>query len=93
LTEEHAMQRLVLAAITALTVAAAAGPSSAMPAASLQALRADSSVQQVTFWGRPFPYGYRWSLVRACTRYETVETPRGPRLHRIWVCAGPKRYY
>jgi hypothetical protein len=87
------MQRLVLAAITALTIAAAAGPSLAMPAAPLHGLGADSSVQRVTFWGRPFPYGYRWSLVRACTRYETVETPHGPRLHRIWVCAGPKRGY
>jgi ABC-type glycerol-3-phosphate transport system substrate-binding protein len=87
------MQRLVLAAITALAMAAAAGPGSAMPAASLQALKADSSVQRVTFWARPFPHGYRWSLVRACTRYETIETPRGPRLHRIWVCASPKHYY
>jgi hypothetical protein len=87
------MQRLVLAAAAGLIMAAATGPSLAMPAAPLQAVKADTVIQRVTFWGRPFPNRYNWSLARACTRYETIETPRGPRLHRIWVCAGRNRYY
>jgi hypothetical protein len=87
------MQRLVLGATAALIMAAATGPSLALPAAPLHAVKADPVIQQVAFWGRPFPYRYNWSLVRACTRYETIETPRGPRLHRIWVCAGRHRYY
>lgn len=44
------------------------------------------------FWGKPFPYGYRWSVVKACTRYEPVETARGVRMEKVWVC-GARRYY
>ena len=40
------------------------------------------------FWGEAFPYGYRWSVVRACTRYEPVETRRGVRMEKVWVCRG-----
>ena len=45
----------------------------------------------VTFWGEPFPYGYSWSVVRACARYLTVGGPRGPRVERVWVCNVPPR--
>jgi hypothetical protein len=38
----------------------------------------------VSFFGRPYPYGYTgWS---PCTRYVEVETRRGPRLRRVWIC-------
>ena len=40
------------------------------------------------FWGEAFPYGYNWSRVRACTRYEPVETERGVRMEKVWVCGG-----
>ena len=43
------------------------------------------------FWGENFPYGYRWSRVRACERRELVDTPRGPRLQTVWVCRNPRR--
>ena len=46
---------------------------------------------ELGFWGNPFPYGYRWSIVRACERHEMVETPRGPRWHRVWGCRIPRR--
>jgi len=42
------------------------------------------------FWGENFPYGYRWSVVRACERREVVDTPRGPRVRRVWVCHAPR---
>lgn len=38
------------------------------------------------FWGEPFPYGYRWSVARACTRYEPVDTAHGVRMKKVWVC-------
>jgi len=59
----------------------------------LQFVRRSGPVQQVTFWGRPFPYGYNWSLVRACTRYLPVETAQGTRLQRVWVCRAKWRHY
>lgn len=38
------------------------------------------------FWGEAFPYGYNWSLARACRRRVEVETPHGVRLRTVWVC-------
>jgi len=52
--------------------------------------RSLGSRQILGFWGNTFPYGYRWSLVRACERRELVETPRDPRWHRVWVCRAPR---
>lgn len=38
----------------------------------------------VSFFGRPYPYGYTgWG---PCIRYVEVETRRGPRLRRVWIC-------
>jgi hypothetical protein len=40
--------------------------------------------QLVSFFGRPYPFGYTgWGH---CVRYVRVETSRGPRLRRVWVC-------
>ncbi len=75
----------VLTAVTAVTLAASVQVASAFPAASLAQV-SQPAVEKVTFWGRPFPYYYNWSLVRACTRYETVVTSRGPVTKRVWVC-------
>lgn len=45
------------------------------------------------FGGQAFPYGYQWSLARACTRYEPVETKYGTRMEKVWVCAARRHYY
>jgi len=38
----------------------------------------------VSFWGEPFPYGYRgWG---PCIRYVPVETPYGIKWRRVRVC-------
>jgi hypothetical protein len=44
------------------------------------------AVEPLGFWGKPFPYGYQWSLARACSRYEPEEGPRGTTWRRVWVC-------
>jgi hypothetical protein len=44
------------------------------------------------FWGHPYPFGYAWSLDRACTRFEPVETPHGTRTERVWVCDVQRGY-
>jgi hypothetical protein len=63
----------------------------ALPNAAVHGL---SDLHKVTFGGWPFPYGYAWSRVRACTRYVPVETPRGATLlQRVWVCDNPAHYY
>jgi hypothetical protein len=86
------MRKIVLAAAVAAAMVAGASSSQAFPALPAHAIEAGpSALQRVTFWGRPFPYGYRWSLVRACTRYVPVETAHGVRTQRVWVCATRKR--
>ena len=88
------MQKVILAAAVATVVLAGASSSQAFPAGPVHADRTGPyAVQQVTFWARPFPHGYRWSLVRACTRYVPVETAHGTRTQRVWVCATRRRWY
>lgn len=43
------------------------------------------AAEHVSFWGRPFPYGYAYRR-GGCTRIVRVETPDGWRVKRIWVC-------
>lgn len=88
-----AMHKILLAAVTSFALSASAGSGIAFPSAPIHAAQSLPNVQQVTFWGRPFPYGYNWSLVRACTRYEPVETADGTRMQRVWVCGDRRRYY
>lgn len=77
--------KLFLAATAAIALFASSNAGVALPVAPLQAAPT-IAVTKVTFWAKPFPYGYRWSYARACTRYETVETSRGPVMQRVWVC-------
>jgi hypothetical protein len=65
----------------------------AFPASPVQASHAIPNVQMVTFWGEAFPYGYDWSIERACTRYEPFETPHGTEVRRVWVCNDKLRRY
>ena len=52
-----------------------------LPVSSLQQT---SEAQPVSFFGRPYPFGYTgWGH---CVRYVHVETRWGPRLRRVWVC-------
>ena len=83
--------KVLPAAVAAIALYVSAGSCVAFPVHPMQSAE-NSIVQRVTFWGRPFPYRYNWSLVRACTRYELLEGPRGPRMHRIWVCGDRRRY-
>jgi len=78
-------QKMLLAATAAIALFISAGAGVAFPAAPMQTVQ-PTSITKVTFWARSFPYGYRWSLARACTRYESVETSRGPVIQRVWVC-------
>jgi hypothetical protein len=81
---------VVLACAAAIALMVSAAPGMAFPAAPLPVQTA--GVEKVTFWGRPFPYRYNWSLARACIRYVPVETARGPVMRRVWVCDEHYRY-
>jgi hypothetical protein len=48
-------------------------------------LEAHSSVTPASFWGEPFPFGYRYQR-RQCIRHLLIETPNGPRWTKIFVC-------
>jgi hypothetical protein len=78
-------------AVVFVALTASSGSALALTSAPLHAVPLSAGVHQVTFWARPFPYFYNWSLVRACTRYEPVETARGTRLQRVWVCREKSR--
>lgn len=45
-------------------------------------------VQQVSFWGRPYPYGYSRPLPLkwACYAWRPIETPVGTRYERVRIC-------
>lgn len=80
----------LLVAGAAAAFAASVEIAAAFPIAPLPTV-AQPAIEKVTFWGRPFPYYYSWSLVQACTRYETVETPKGPVTKSVWVCDAGRR--
>jgi len=82
-----------LTATALLLIPASASQAMTLPTSSaLGAVQAASAVEKVSFWGRAFPYRYNWSRVRACTRFVPVETARGPRLQRIWVCSRSRHW-
>ena len=65
--------------IGGVQTASAFGPVSSIGNAANQ-----RNLLDVSFWGRPFPYGYTgWG---PCLRYVEVQTRWGVRLRRVWVC-------
>jgi len=78
--------KLIAMAGLAVMVSLASYPASAGPAVGPHKISAPVA-ESVSFRGTAFPHYYNWSRVRACTRYEHVETPRGIVLSRVWVCA------
>jgi hypothetical protein len=61
-------------------------PASAAPIAPL-AMTAliGSRADFVSFWGRPFPYGYAYGPGQ-CYTYVQEETPQGLVWRRVWIC-------
>jgi hypothetical protein len=81
--------RLLLAAAAAAFVVSASGAALALPVAPLHAVHTPA-VTKVTFWGKPFPYGYAWRA-RSCSRLVTIETSRGPVTRRVYDCSSDGR--
>lgn len=66
------------ALLASVSSAFALGPVSVAPAT------VQSDIQDVSFFGRPYPYGYTgWG---PCVRYVEVQTRHGVRLRRVRVC-------
>ena len=80
----HQSLRAVIAG--ALIAIGSLGAAYAAPIAPT-AMRAPSSppVKLVSFWGQPFPYGYRY-FHGQCYAEVPVETPTGIVWRRVWVC-------
>jgi hypothetical protein len=83
-------RKVLFASVAAVAFGASVQFASAFPVTPMAAAT-HSHVAKVTFWAQPFPYRYNWSLVQACTHYETIETPRGPVMKRVWVCSVGRR--
>ena len=64
-------------------------PASAAPiAASAKTAQIGAHTDFVSFWGIPFPFGYRY-LPGQCYKYEQEETPQGLVWRRVWICTEP----
>jgi hypothetical protein len=45
------------------------------------------TTEPVTFWGKPYPYGYAYVRPQPkCWVSRRVETPNGWRIEEVWVC-------
>jgi hypothetical protein len=79
---------IILGATLTATIGAVS-PAHAAPVAPA-ALKAppDASVDRVSFWGKPFPYGYAYRRGQ-CYLYVWEETPRGILRRRVWICTEP----
>ncbi len=85
--------KAVLAIAAGAILWASSVPSTAVTVAPIAAARHLSDMHRVTFGGWPFPHGYAWSRVRACTRHIPIETTDGHiRWQRVWVCSDEGRY-
>ena len=72
----------VLVELFLLPQSAVAGPAAWNGLDQAKAASADSPV---SFWGRPFPYGYTgWG---PCVRYERLDTEQGIIFRRRWICS------
>jgi hypothetical protein len=75
-----------LVAAAGMSVALAPAATAAGPGNGLAALASPGSgIERVSFWGRPYPYGYRYRP-SGCVRHVRVDTAWGPRWERVWVC-------
>ena len=78
--------RTVTVIVGALITIGCLAPASASPIASqAMATTTGSPPDLVSFWGIPFPFGYRYRLGQ-CYIYKQVETPSGVRWERVWIC-------
>jgi hypothetical protein len=73
------------ASLVGLVLLGGIGSASAMgPVPIKPSLSVPQDLLDVSFFGRPYPYGYTgWG---PCIRYVEVQTPWGPRLRRVRVC-------
>jgi hypothetical protein len=80
------VQKFGVICVLSLVLLGGAGSAQALGPVGPIALSLDarSDFLDVSFWGRPYPYGYTgWG---PCIRYVEVETRWGLRLRRVRVC-------
>jgi hypothetical protein len=71
---------LALASLPSAALALGPGFPATQPAAS-------PAIEQATFWGWPYPYGYRWRSHPECWRVVEERDFWGVvRTRRVWVC-------
>jgi hypothetical protein len=83
-----AVRRVSALAVGALVISAifARGDAQAAPFARIgQVSDLGFDVSRASFWGEPFPFGYRYRPGQ-CIRYVPVETRNGLRWRKIVIC-------
>jgi hypothetical protein len=76
--------------IVALAVLLFLSPQSAVAVNGFDQAEVASMATAISFWGRPYPYGYAgWG---PCVRYERIETERGIMSRRVWICSRSGAY-
>ncbi len=48
--------------------------------------RAGIETLPVSFWGRPYPWGFQYSRSNPCVRYVRTTTRHGWRWQKVWIC-------
>jgi hypothetical protein len=83
--ERSMIQKFGIICVLGLALVGSAGSASAFgPVNTIgPSVNAQRDLFDVSFWGRPYPYGYTgWG----CIRYVEVQTRWGLRLRRVRVC-------
>jgi hypothetical protein len=78
---------LILGVLTMMIGALTPGRAAPVVPSALK-IPAGASADLVSFWGRPFPYGYAYRRGQ-CYLYVWEETPRGLLRRRVWLCTEP----
>jgi len=79
----HKSLRAVVGAL--MTIGCLGAAYSAPIAPSAMTALSNSPIKLVSFWGRPFPWGYA-AYRGQCYTYVPVETPQGQMWRRVWIC-------
>ncbi len=79
------VRKAIFVAALALGAVAGSAASAAPVAPAALGQVVAPQAEQVTFWAHPYPYGYAYSRGQ-CWRRVHVETRRGWRWKRVWVC-------
>jgi hypothetical protein len=82
----NGVRAVILGAMMTVGCLATAGAAPIAPSAMTALIT--PAAESVSFWGWPFPFGYRY-MPGQCYMRAHVETPRGLVWRRVFICTEP----